>query len=143
MQTWTIGQLAQHAGIGIETVRFYERRGLIEEPPRRSSGYRQYQPESLARLRFIRRAKELGFSLDEIGELLALRSHPAENRDQVRARAQAKIADLEQRIADLERMKETLQELAAACAAEKHSADCPILAALDHGNNGVGDEEKG
>lgn len=142
MKAWTIGQVAQQAGIGVETVRFYERRGLIEEPPRRSSGYRQYPPESLARLRFIRRAKELGFSLDEIRELLALRSHPAENRAQVRARARAKIADLERRIADLERMKETLEKLAAACAAEEHSGDCPILAAIEHQDGTVRDEEK-
>lgn len=127
----TIGQLAREAGIGIETVRFYERRGLIEDPPRRESGYRQYPPESVARLRFIRRAKELGFSLDEIGDLLVLRSRPGENRDRVRAKARAKIEDIERRIADLTRMKTTLTELADACACRRDSDDCPILEALD------------
>jgi len=129
----TIGQLAREAGIGIETVRFYERRGLIEDPPRRESGYRQYPTNSVARLRFICRAKELGFSLDEIGELLVLRSHPDENRDRVRAKARTKITDIERRIADLKRMKATLTELADACACRRASEDCPILEALDGG----------
>lgn len=127
----TIGQLARQAGIGVETVRFYERRGLIEEPPRRQSGYRQYPPHAAARLRFIRRAKALGFSLDEIGQLLALRSRPTENREQVRARARAKIADIERRIADLSRMKRALTELADACEKRVDSDGCPILAALE------------
>ncbi|MDA8021352.1 MAG: MerR family DNA-binding protein [Thermoanaerobaculia bacterium] len=127
----TIGQLARQAGVGIETVRFYERRGLIEDPPRRPSGYRQYPAETVGRLRFIRRAKELGFSLKEIGELLQLRCHPAETRGQVRARAQAKIEDIDRRLADLSRMRETLSELADACERGDETEDCPILAALD------------
>lgn len=131
MTTLTIGNLARKTDVGIETIRFYERRGLIEDPPRRESGYRQYPPETIERLRFIRRAKELGFTLDEIAELLALRSQPAENRDQVRERARAKIADVESRIADLQRMKETLVSLAEACEHGHETDDCPILAALD------------
>ena len=127
----TIGQLARQADVGIETVRFYERRGLIEDPPRRSSGYRQYPPDTVERLRFIKRAKELGFSLNEIGDLLRLRSHPAENREEVRARAQAKIDDIDRRLADLSRMRDTLSELADACARGDETEDCPILVALD------------
>ena len=127
----TIGQLASRAEVGVETLRFYERRGLIADPPRRPSGYRQYPPETVDRLRFIRRAKELGFSLDEIAELLTLRSSPAENRGQVRRTARAKIADIEQRIADLERMRRTLLKLTDACEHGRASEECPILAALD------------
>lgn len=133
MHGLTIGQLADRAEVGVETVRFYERRGLIEDPPRRSSGYRQYPPETLDRLRFIRRAKELGFSLDEIGELLLLRSHSAENREQVRAKARAKVRDIDQRIADLTRMRRALAQLAEACAQGHDSEDCPILEALEGG----------
>lgn len=135
MKTMTIGKLARQADVGVETVRFYERRGLIEDPPRRDSGYRQYPPETVDRLRFIRRAKELGFSLDEIGELLGLRSHPAENREQARAKAQAKIDDIDRRMADLSRMKQVLSGLADACAHGTDTEPCPILMALE-GQNG-------
>lgn len=131
MQGITIGKLAQRANIGIETVRYYERRGLIANPPRRPSGYRQYPPEAIHRLRFIRRAKNLGFSLEEIRELLLLRSHSSENRAQVRAKARAKIEEIDRRIDDLKRMRGALADLADDC---KHGADsdpCPILSALD------------
>lgn len=131
MNGLTIGQLARQVDIGIETVRFYERRGLIEDPPRRSSGYRQYPSDTVDRLRFIRRAKELGFSLDEISELLGLRSHPAENREQVRAKARAKIDDIERRIADLTRMRHALSTLVEACEHGHQTEPCPILNALD------------
>ncbi len=131
MKGLTSGELARQADIGIETLRFYERRGLIEDPPRRASGYRQYPPEAVHRLRFIRRAKELGFSLDEVSELLILRSHPTENRDQVRAKARAKIADIEHRMADLAQIKSALESLADACQHNQDSEECPILAALD------------
>lgn len=128
-----IGEAASAAGVGVETVRFYERRGLIDEPPRRASGYRAYPPEIVSRLRFIRRAKELGFSLDEIGDLLRLRSRPAENRAEVRAHAQAKIDDIDRRLADLTRMRRVLSDLAEACEHGHDQGPCPILAALDGG----------
>lgn len=131
MNGLTIGQLAHQADVNVETVRFYERRGLIEDPPRRASGYRQYPQTVVDRLRFIRRAKELGFTLDEIGELLVLRSHPAENRDRARAQARAKIADIERRIEDLTRMKQALSSLAEACQRGDDTEDCPILVALE------------
>src|SRR5438445_10622353 len=89
----TIGQLARRAGVGIETVRFYERQGLLEEPARKESGYRQYQEDVVARLRFIKRAKELGFSLREIMELLSLRVDPTTRCAEVRSKAAAKISD--------------------------------------------------
>lgn len=131
MTHMTIGQLAKRVGIGVETVRFYERRGLIDEPPRRPSGYRQYPLQAAARLRFIRRAKELGFTLDEIGELLSLRSRPGENRDVVRAKARTKITNIERRLADLTRMRDVLAELADACEHHHDTERCPILEALE------------
>ncbi len=131
METLKIGQLAQRGGVGVETVRFYERQGLIDEPPRRASGYRQYAPETVARLRFIRRAKELGFSLGEIKELLDLRVSPEISTAEVKRTALAKIADLEERIATLERMKRALEEITAACSGEGPAGSCPILDALE------------
>ena len=98
MQPCTIAGIARRAGVGVETVRFYERQGLIAQPPRGVSGYRRYPEETVARLRFIRRAKALGFSLREIRELLSLRVDPMGRSGEVKARAQAKIADIEEKI---------------------------------------------
>src|SRR5215467_5078830 len=100
-QRSTIGELAKSAGVNVETVRYYERRGLLPKPPRGASGYRLFPPEALRRLQFIRRAQELGFSLDEICELLALRMSPKARCAAVKARAEAKIADIESRISTL------------------------------------------
>lgn len=127
----TIGQVAKRAGIGLETVRFYERQGLIEEPGRKESGYRQYAEEVVARLRFIRRAKELGFSLKEIRELLALRHDPSTTCAEVRNRAKAKIANIEEKIQTLQRMKKALMELTMTCRGRGPAGECPILVALD------------
>src|SRR5947207_4045264 len=103
MKPLTIGQVARSAGVGVETVRFYERQGLLEEPARRESGYRQYPDDVVARLRFIKRAKELGFSLKEIKELLALRVDPDTTCAEVRSKAAAKIADIKEKIQALQR----------------------------------------
>src|SRR5262245_11414989 len=100
MKPLTIGEVARRAGVGVETVRFYEREGRLDEPARRASGYRQYGEDAVARLRFIRRAKELGFSLKEIAELLALRADPATTRADVRRRAETKVADIEAKVRD-------------------------------------------
>lgn len=127
----TIGQVARRSGLGIETVRFYERNGLIEEPPRRASGYRQYGEDVVTRLRFIRRAKELGFSLREIKELLSLRLQPETTCAHVKNRAEVKIADIEEKIQSLLRMKAALVKLTAACSGEGPVSECPILEALD------------
>lgn len=135
MQNMTIGQLARQVGIGIETVRFYERKGLIEQPLKPLVGYRRYPPQTATRLRFIRRAKELGFTLDEIGELLELRSRPTTNRERVRSRSRAKIEDIDRRIADLARMRSALTELVEACEHDVDTSDCPILAALEDDPN--------
>ena len=130
MGSMTIGQLAQRAGVGVETVRFYEREGLISEPPRRPSGYRDYPPEAAARIVFIRRAKELGFSLKEIGELLELRVRPRRNCALVKRNAETKIAHIDTKIAALRRMRRALIHLTKACEARTPTTECPILAAL-------------
>lgn len=103
MDNMAIGQMARAAGAGVETIRFYEREGLLEHPARSASGYRKYPPEAVARLRLIRQAKELGFSLNEIKKLFALRVAPGKSCSDVRARAERKIADIDQRIAALDR----------------------------------------
>src|SRR5438132_3311633 len=131
LPTMTIGELARRAGVGVETVRFYERRGLLVEPARKESGYRQYGEDVVARLRFIRRAKELGFSLREIAELLALRVEPDTTCAAVRQRAEAKIADIETKIESLRRMKAALVKVTKQCSGHGPTSGCPILDALD------------
>lgn len=131
MKDLTIGQVAKQAGVGVETIRFYERQGLIERPARREGGYRRYPPDAAARVRFIRRAKELGFSLKEISDLLDLRVDPAVSCQDVRARAEAKLADIEGKIAALHRMGEVLRRLVGACQVAGSTDGCPILGALE------------
>ncbi len=127
----TIGHLAQLGGVNLETIRYYERRGLIPKPGRTAAGYRQFSPDAARRLRFIKRAQELGFSLDEVRELLALGAAPRQNRATIRARAHVKIEDINRKIAALTAMKETLHELVNRCEHCGPSADCPIVASLD------------
>jgi MerR family copper efflux transcriptional regulator len=127
----TIGQVARRAGFGIETVRFYERNGLIDEPPRKMSGYRQYPEGVISRLRFIKRAKELGFSLREIKELLSLRVDPETTCSDIRERAKAKIADIEGKIQSLEKIKEVLMGLTTSCSGLGPVSECPIVEALE------------
>src|SRR5439155_3345585 len=115
MKPLSIGEVARRARVGVETVRFYERRGLLEEPARRASGYRQYGEEVVSRLRFIRRAKELGFTLKEIAELIALRLDPSTTSADVRRQARAKLDDLEARIRDLQRIRQILIGLTMSC----------------------------
>ena len=130
MTSLTIGQLAHRAGVGVETVRFYEREGLISEPPRRPSGYRDYPPETVARIVFIRRAKKLGFTLKEINELLELRVRPRRNCAQVKQNADAKITDIDGKITALRRMRRALKDLTKACEERTPTTECPILASL-------------
>ena len=127
----TIGQLAKRAGVGVETIRFYEREGLIAEPDRRASGYRQYDADAVLRVRFIRRAKDLGFTLKEVHELLDLRVDPDCGCADVRGQARAKIRDIEQRIASLQAMKAALERLAKKCRGRGPTSECPILEELD------------
>ena len=127
----TIGKVARLTGVGIETIRFYEREGLIADPPRKESGYRQYGPETVSRLRFIHRARELGFSLKEIKELLFLRLDPRTTCDSILDRAEEKIREIEERIQTLQRMKEALRALAKACPGQGPVTQCPIIGATD------------
>lgn len=131
METLTIGELANRAGVGVETIRFYEREGLIAEPKRRPSGYRQYPAEAVRRVRFIRHAKELGFTLKEISELLSLRVDPERTCADVRQRARTKIESIEGKIESLAAMKVALERLAASCHGSGPTSECPILEELD------------
>ena len=131
MESLTIGKVARLAEVGVETVRFYEREGLIDEPPRRESGYREYPGETVRRLRFIRRAKDLGFTLREIKELLELQLETGTTCGNVRERAEAKIKDIEARARTLQRMKKALAKLTMACRGKGPVNKCPILEAME------------
>ena len=124
----TIGGLAQAAGVGVETVRYYQRRGLLPEPARPPGEVRRYGEQDVRRLRFIRSAQAAGFTLNEIGELLALDA--ADDRARARALAQARVAALDARIAELREARDALAGLATACAS-KRGGPCPILSAFD------------
>jgi MerR family transcriptional regulator, copper efflux regulator len=138
MRTISIGQLAKAAGVGVETVRFYERKGLVDAPPRKESGYRQYDGDAVERLKFIRRAQLVGFTLKEIQDLLALRDDPDAKRADVRERAAAKVADIDARVRDLLAMRASLITLLETCEGDGPAADCPIITALgDEGHNGT------
>lgn len=126
-----IGELARRAGVNVQTVRYYERRGLLPDPRGRDRGYREYGPSTLERLRFIKRAQDLGFTLAEIQELLALRLGRGAGAARVKARAQAKIREIEARLRDLERIRHALSHLAGECTAGRGPlGDCPLLDAL-------------
>jgi MerR family mercuric resistance operon transcriptional regulator len=125
---FTIGALAKAAEVGVETIRYYQRRGLLAEPRRRRGAYRVYGPAELARLRAIRRAQQLGFSLEEVDALLALNADT--DRARARAAAQAKIALIDARIDQLRHMRDALSELVHCCHHTEAPAPCPILRAL-------------
>lgn len=130
MTTFRISQVAKSAGVGVETVRFYERRGLLDEPPRTASGYRAYPIGSVERLRFIRRAQGLGFSLAEIRQLLILYPESRNACGSVQAQVEEKLAEVETKIRNLRRVKSALTTLAAACRTNQPLATCPLLRAL-------------
>jgi Cu(I)-responsive transcriptional regulator len=125
-----IAEAAKAAGVNPQTLRYYERRGLLKASGRRASGYREYSADDVRRLRFVKRAQELGLSLADVTELLKLRRSAPSKRDSVRAVAARRVADLEQRIADLERMRDALNHLVRACHSGR-DPECPILEALD------------
>ena len=122
-----IGQVAERAGVRVDTVRYYERRGLLPRAARRQSGYRAFDDGAVERIRFIKRAQELGFALGEIEELLRLHREADARCADVRDMGQEKIADIEQRIADLERMREGLRILVACCDSNTRLSECPIV----------------
>lgn len=132
----TIGKLAAEAGVGRETIRYYERKGLLEEPPRSEAGYRHYPHDAVDRLRFIRRAQELGFTLAEITELLGLRIDEVSACGAVEARARAKLATVADKIDDLRRIGDALERLVERCEARQPTSDCPILEELESRRDG-------
>jgi MerR family copper efflux transcriptional regulator len=127
MKAMKIGEVARLSGTGIETIRFYEREGLLPVPERRPSGYRQYDESTVERLEYIRGAKELGFTLAEIRELLALSFAAHAGCDHVRRRAEAKVADIEGKIRSLQRMKRSLGKIVERCRAKDAADDCPLV----------------
>ena len=127
----TIGQVAAAGGVNVETIRYYERRGLFPAAGRAQSGYRQYSDEAITRLRFIKHAQALGFSLEEVQELLALRVRTAGSCTAVALKTRKKIDLVDERIRHLQRMKRTLERLAAACADRRPTQECPILETLE------------
>lgn len=131
MPSLRIRQLADRAGVGIDTVRYYERAGLIAPPPREPSGYRAYPTATVERLRFIRRAKALGFSLEEIADLLRLSDgrHQGIEAGDVRGLAQERLQAIDQKLAELQRVRDGLAQLIDACPGEGQC--CPILSALN------------
>jgi DNA-binding transcriptional MerR regulator len=128
MSQFSIGQLAQRAGVAIDTVRYYERNALLSPAGRLASGYRRYGATELKRLRFIRRGKALGFSLEDIRGLLALSD--GQDVARVKQAAQFKLLDINARIAELERIRHGLQALISACPGHGRAEACPILNAL-------------
>ena len=126
----TIGQVSKLTGVGVETIRFYERSGLLNAPERKSSGYRVYSEDIVDRLRFIRRAKDLGFALSEVESLLRLRVDSEVSCVQARQQALEKITEIEGKIQDLQRIRGALTELISACDEPREDTECPVLKAL-------------
>jgi MerR family copper efflux transcriptional regulator len=125
-----MSEAASQAGVNVQTIRYYERRGLLPSPRRRPSGYRDFQADTVRRVRFIKRAQDLGFSLDEIAELLQLRAARPRNRARIRAIAERRVQQIEQKIADLEAMRTVLRELVHRCHAGT-TPECPIIEAFE------------
>ncbi|HXH13540.1 MAG TPA: heavy metal-responsive transcriptional regulator [Alphaproteobacteria bacterium] len=147
MDGLTIGDVAKRAKVHIETLRYYERQGLVPRPRRSVSNYRVYAEDTVRRVRFIKSAQELGFSLKEIRELLSLRAAPKTQCWEVRERAEAKIEAIEAKIASLQAMKQALAKLVAECSGEGPVTECPILESIEagvhHEHQAVGAPEGG
>ncbi len=126
-----IGEVAAQAGVNIQTLRYYERRGLLKKPDRRPSGYREYPPDAIRWVRFIKRAQELGFTLAEIEELLWLREDQSASCSDVRAAAKAKIDDVDRKLRSLSAIRRALQALVKSCNKDGSTRECPILESLD------------
>lgn len=131
-----IGTAAEQAGVNVQTLRYYERRGLLSRPPRRQSGYRDFPGDAVRIVRFIKRAQDLGFTLDEVEQLLRLRRDTRRDRARVRAVAETRVRQIEQKIAELEAMKQALAHLVHCCR-DGSTLECPIIEALD-GADGSG-----
>ena len=132
MKQLKIGQVAKQSGISVETVRYYEQRGLIPEPDRLPSGYRVYPENILQRLHFIHRCKDLGFSLQEIGELLSLQTDPSTSSALVKQQVEHKISLVKTKISELQKIEHSLEQLSDSCCGEGTVSDCPIIDFLKH-----------
>jgi len=130
MERLSIGQLAKRANVNLETIRYYERRGMLPQPPRNKSGYRQYSQEDVKRTDFIKRCQALGFSLKEIAELLSLRVDPNSTCADMKRRIEEKISDVERKVADLNRIREALLRLSDRCTGKGPIGKCPVLEEL-------------
>jgi Hg(II)-responsive transcriptional regulator len=126
-----IGEVAARAGVNIQTLRYYERRGLLEVPQRTASGYREYPAETVRLIRFVKRAQDLGFTLKEVEELIALRDAKGRKRSEVRSLAEAKMRDIDKKLAQLQAMRSALFTMVESCACRDGRPTCPILEALD------------
>ena len=134
MEGLKTAQLAHEGGVNVETIRYYERHGLLPKPPRTPSGYRMFSEDAVARLRFIKRSQELGFSLKEVKDLLTLRVRPGSGCVDVRRRAEAKIADVEEKIRHLLEIKTALMRLTDTCSGRGPINTCTILQILNAGD---------
>ena len=130
MEKLTTGQLAKHANVNLETIRYYERRGLLPEPPRNESGHRRYPLDALRRTEFIKRTQSLGFSLNEISDLLSLRVGTGKTCADVKTRVEAKIKDVQEKIVDLKEIEQALMRLVDKCSGKGPVGQCPILEEL-------------
>lgn len=126
-----VGEVAKQAGVNLQTIHYYERRGLLPKPPRTESNYRAYPEDAVLRVRFIKRAQELGFTLKEIKELLSLRAAPRTRCADVRERAEAKVHDVDDRVRSLQAMRRALTKLIGECSGKGPVSECPILEALE------------
>lgn len=124
------GQVARDAGVNVETLRYYERRGILQMPERRPSGFREYTEEAVGVIRFVKRAQELGFSLDEIETLLTLAAGGPESCDSARALASRKLDELDAKMRSIRAMQDSLRRLVATCQMPRSERDCPLLGAL-------------
>jgi MerR family mercuric resistance operon transcriptional regulator len=126
----TVGKLAQAAGVGVETIRFYEKRGLVQQPVRRGSGYRVYNPDDVTRIRFIKNAQALGFTLKEIGDLIKLEQDTRSQCSDLQTRADEKVRLIDAKIAELSRMRSELMQLSSSCASDQPLSECRLMNCL-------------
>ena len=131
MAELTIGRLARAAGVGVPTVRYYERRALLDQPERTAAGYRTYRPDAVRLIRFIKRAQDLGFTLAEVEELITLRGGNGRRRTEVRQLAEARMQDIDEKVSQLQSMRRALSTLVDSCACGRGQPTCPILEAFD------------
>lgn len=131
MDIMSIGQVARQSGVSVEAIRFYEKKGLLDKPARTLSGYRQYPPGAVRRVRFIRHARDVGFTLSEIAELLDMRQKPGASCSDIKLKAIQKIESVDHKIQDLTRIREALAGMVMKCSGKGDLGDCPILEELE------------